>query len=325
VHRAPAQRADLGEAQHSGRPAPPRQERRKSVPPADLATRRRERPPRHLPTHLRHEARRRTLRQSRQLDERPNVGMEIPVRKPFHARRTAARQVTPCASASTYLAYRRRVTIGAVLGVTCPGFPGVTHATSPGGLKPPVPSLNTGVKVPPSVAAPRGHGAAHSGPRRVLRCLRGQGVEGRLDRGHGPRSHGAPRPKLPTLWQLGIRRARTPGGRGHAGHRPAQRTEGGRVVAALRRPGAAHGGQGADLLRPRDPGCQRRRTGGPWADVCNGRGRQIPRAVPLRAAGTQLDRAAQGQRSDGPQAGPANVAFVMKCDVPATAPAGTLS
>jgi len=297
VHRAPTQRADLGEAQHSHRPAPPRQERRKSVPPADLATRRRERPPRHLPTYLRHEARRRTPRQGRPPGERPNVGMETSVKKPFHARRAASGQVVSDACPSDYLTTAHDYLIPPKSDYL-PCFPRTTRRSRLEGPQPPVPSLNTGVKVPPSVAAPRGHGAAHGGPRRVVRRLRGQGIEGRLDRGQGPRSRHAPRPNLPAHRQLGIRRARTPGGRGHAGHRPAQRTEGGRVVAALRRPGAAHGGPGADPLRPRDPGRQRPRTGGPWADVCNGCRRQIPRAVPLRAAGGHVHRPAQGQQRE---------------------------
>jgi len=322
VHRAPAQRADLGGAQHRHRQAPPQSIRRKSVPPADLATRPRERPPRHPPTHPRHDPRRGTPRHTLQLDEGPRMGVETSLNQSFQARRTAAGQVTPRASASSYLTYRRRVTIGAVLGVTCPGFPGVTHAMSAGGPKQPVRTVKTGVAAPPGVADPRGHGAAHGGPRRGLRHLRGQGVEGRLDRGTGRPLRGAPRPKLPTHWQLGIRRRRTQTAGGNGGGRHAHHSDGGRAGVALRGPGASRDGPGADLLRPRDPGCQRLPTGGPWANVCNGRRRQIPPGGSRNGPRSQGHSPADRQETDGPQGGAGNVAFAIKCDVSAIAPVG---
>ena len=72
----------------------------------------------------------------------------------------------------------------------------VTCSASAGRTGSRVRGLDAGVEAPSCVAGTHGHGAAHGGPRRVPQRLCGQGAEGRLDRGHGPRFHAAPRPKL---------------------------------------------------------------------------------------------------------------------------------
>ena len=288
MHRTAAHRADLGEAQHRPRQASPHSIRRKSVPPADLATRRRERPPRHPRTRPRPYCRRRTPRHTREPGERASGGEEIPVKKPFQAvapvRRGAAdgRQIDPLTDGQRE---------GHPWGIR------LLHASSHNG--------HNGLRSRPEMVGhhgPRrarkgGHGAAHDGPRCVPPRLCGQGVEGRLDRGHGPRFRDAPRPKLPTHRQLYISRPRTPAARAEVRGSDAHHSDGGHAGVALSRPGAAPGGPGGDLLRPRDPGLQRRPTGGPWANVCGGCRRQIRRAVSLRAAVGQPGRPAQGQES----------------------------
>lgn len=318
MHRTAAHRADLGEAQHRPRQAPPQSIRRKSVPPVDLATRRRERPPRHPRTHARDHRRRRTPQHSRQPGGRSSRGSEAPLNWPFTPRGAAARRVTRRASASGYLAHGRRVTWRAVAGVTWGGFPGVTPAPSAGGPERPVRSFGAAAAGP----RPRGHGAAQGGPCRVLRRPRGQDVEGPLDGGPGRPFGGAPRPKLPTHWQLDIRGGGTLGAGGEARTSDARHSDGGHAGVALPRRGAAPRGPGGDLLRLRDPGCQRRHAGGPWTNVFDGRRRQIPPGGSRSGPRSQNPSPAHGQQTGGPQGGPANVAFAIKCDVLATAVAG---
>jgi len=122
----------------------------------------------------------------------------------------------------------------------------------------------------------------------------------------------------------GPRRAQE-GGHGAAHNGPRcvpQRLRGQGIAGRLDRgPGAAPRVPRADLLRPRDPGLQRLPTGGPWANVGDDT-RQVPPGGPRNGPRHQADTPAGGQQTGGPQGGPENVAFAIKCDVPAMAPAG---
>ena len=312
MHRAPAQRADLREAQHRQRQAPPQSIRRKSVPPADLATRRRERPLRHPHTHTRHYRRRRTPLHPRQLGDGPGRVVEIPVKKPFHAFAPVRRGP------------QNRLRIDPPTDGQREGRPWgirLLHGSFHDGQSGPRSRPEMVGYNGPRRAQEGGHGAAHNGPRCVPQRLRGQGIAGPLDHSPGRPFGGAPRPKLPTHWQLGIDRRRTPAADGEARGSDAQHCDGERAGVAPRGPGAAPRGPGGDLLHPRDPGLQRLPTGGPWANVGDDT-RQVPPGASRNGPGRQGRSPAHGQQTGGPQGGPANVAFVMKCDVPANAAPG---
>jgi len=296
AHRADARKTGGRELSGGNERARPGQERRIADPP----TRPDERPTRHPLTPLRHPltpprhtSRRRTPRHTRQLDEGPTVGMEILLKKPFHARRTAVRQVVSRASRFDYLSSANDY-LPPPKTDYLPRFPGTTTRCPLEGHRSAGTPSPQAIHSRPASCAHAARGAAHGGPRRVLWRLHGQW----LDRGHGQRSHSAPTPRLPTHRQLDSRRRRTHRSRGHAGHRPAERTESGHAAVARRRQGAAQRGPGGERLRPRDPALQRLPAGRPRAKVCDGRHWEIPQAVPLRAAGGQLDGPPEGRQTE---------------------------
>jgi hypothetical protein len=128
---------------------------------------------------------------NRRVGEGQSGGLEISLKQYFHARRTPARQVVSGGRRTDYLRALhdylippKRTTCRVLLGL----LPDLRAKATDRPLRPRSWRSSASMRRP--------HTRPRGGPRRGLRRLCGQDVEGRQDRGHGPRFHAAPRPKL---------------------------------------------------------------------------------------------------------------------------------